>query len=110
MAWSCRSPVIPEVSFVSLLKMANRWSLKLTVTKSKVEKIPHSTHILNRIRVLQIGFEDMRKNLMKHANADNNDDKALKHARAKKMIKLCTKAKNCMNKSKPYQKTIEAKA
>ena len=100
----------PEVSFVSLLKMANRWSLKLTVAKSKVEKTPHSTHILNRIRELQIGFADMRKNLMKHAKADNNDDKALKHARAKEMIKLCTKAQDCMNKSKPYQKTTEAKS
>ena len=100
--------MLPEVPFVSLLKMAHRWSLKLTVTKSKVEKTPHSTHILNRIRELQIGFEDMRKNLMKHAKADNNDDKALKHARAKEMIKLCTKAQDCMNKSKPYQ--IEAKA
>ena len=72
MASSCRSPVLPEVSFVSLLKMANRWSLKLTVTKSKVEKTPHSTHILNWIRELQTEFEDMRKDLMKHAKADNS--------------------------------------
>ena len=102
--------MLPDVSFVSLLKMANRWSLKLSVTKSKVGNTLHSTHIFNRIRVLQIGLEDMRKNLMKHAKADNNDDKALKHARAKEMIKLCTKAQDCMNKSKPYQKTTEAKA
>ena len=102
--------MLPEVSFVSLLKMANRWSLKLTVAKSKVEKTPYSTHILNQTRELHTEFEDTRKNLMKHAKAGNNDDKALKHARAKEMIKLCTKAQDCMNKSKPYQKPTEAKA
>ena len=102
--------MLPDVSFVSLLKMVNSWSLELTVTKSKVEKTPHSTHIISRIRELQIGFEAMREDLMKHAKADNNDDKALQHARAEVMTELCTKAQDCMNKSKPHQNTTEAKA
>ena len=51
----------------------------------------------------------MRKGLMKHAKADNNDGKALKK-QDKEMIKLYTKAQDCMKKSNPYQKKTEAKA
>ena len=98
--------MIPEVSFVSLLKIANSWSPNLTVTKSKVDKTPHITHLLSRVRGLQIGFEAMREDLMKHAKADNNDDKALQHARAEVMTELCTKSQGCMGTSKPYQQTI----